>query len=213
MSLKENLNKIINYYKDVKFDVDIFYSHSGRSINNSIRYRAALQDKGKLTLQKTISLFEKATAENKKTIEYIILFAVPNPEWHHSNFKYKRKTYFINSKEIVNIATNFNLYKKKILEKPKVSKVVINNENKMKLLVYEKAKRFFRVILKQIPKNYYIEKQEMKGKYGFFDINIKYNLPVYYTGFYFENEKDRKKYDELHKNVFILKMKKIEKNI
>jgi hypothetical protein len=118
-----SLEKIIKKYKGIEYNQNNYSVGGGLTENGkfaSIRHEEATKDKGKLTFGKATQMFKKATAEDTTTIKEIIRIAVPNMEWHHAGRMPKRfgggmkKTYFLNSDQIVYIAENFEYLKNKI---------------------------------------------------------------------------------------------------
>ena len=67
-------------------------------------------NEGKLTLGQANQLFAKARSCTVDEAREVIEYGVPNMEWHHAGKLPKaygggmKKTYFLNSKEIVDVA-------------------------------------------------------------------------------------------------------------
>ena len=163
----------------------------------SRRHEDAKSDEGKLTLGQATQLFKKASGLETKEVNEILEFAVPNMEWHHAGKLPKsygggmKKTYFLNAREICDVATNWN----ELVEKLKVSKesAKIDAEIKKNLEVRKSeflqanAKKIFRVTSK--PSYFFMTDQEMNGKYGWFDSAYKsYNMTEYFSGWEFETQ-------------------------
>ena len=58
-----------------------------------------------------------------------------------------------------------------------------------------------RISEKDMPENFVIEKKEMKGRYGWFDATIRYNLPVYYSGLEFSSKRLHDSYMNKRKEI------------
>lgn len=117
------------------------------------------------------------------------------PEWHHAGFLPKsygggmKKTFFcdelISKKEFISI-----LKKNSVLN----VKILFNEicDNKKELFLKENAKRFERKAT--TPAYSVITNEEMDGKYGWFEAQSRYNLPVYYSGWSFESAEKMEEY-------------------
>jgi hypothetical protein len=197
---KEKLEKIAKKYKAIEFNADNYYVGGGLDDSKfaSRRHEDACNDKGKLTLGKCNALFAKATELTVDEIKEIILFAFPNLEWHHAGKLPKqygggmKKTYFVNAKEIIELAENFENLKSALTLK-KTEKLQKEIEVKQKAMSKEEwfnanATKVVRVSKRPL---YFIEiDKEMNGKYGWFSSYGKnYNLPEYYTGWEMSEEK------------------------
>ncbi len=165
----------------------------------SRRHEDAKIDEGKLTLGQATQLFKKATGLDTEIVKEVLLYAVPNMEWHHAGKLPKaygggmKKTYFLNSQEICNVATNWHDYVEKLAiskeEKRKAAEQQRNIENRRLEFLQVNAKKVERAINK--PTYFYLTAREMNGKYGWFDSTYKsytYNLPEYFSGWEFESE-------------------------
>lgn len=195
----KNLEKIIKKYSKLECNENNYCVDGGltdTSKKASNRHEDALNDEGKLTFGKAAQMFKKATDCELDFIYEIFDYAVPNAEWHHAGFLPKKygggmkKTYFLNSAEIVDIATNWqNLIEK--LEISKIEKrIAAENEKKQEQIKQEFLKtnaiRITRVAIK--PKNFIETNREINGKYGWFSSYGKnYNMTEYYSGWTFEN--------------------------
>lgn len=58
-----------------------------------------------------------------------------------------------------------------------------------------------RISEKDMPENFVVEKKEMKGRYGWFDATIRYNLPVYYSGLEFSSKRLHDSYMNKRKEI------------
>ena len=116
ITVMKNLAKIIEKYSKIEFNENNYnvgggFTDSGKKASN--RHEDALYDIGKLTFGKAAAMFKKATGCEVAFINKIFDYAVPNAEWHHAGFLPKsygggmKKTYFLNSIEIVYIAANW----------------------------------------------------------------------------------------------------------
>lgn len=195
----KNLQSICKKYCDIQHNEDNYSVGGGLTTGKfaSNRHEDAKYDEGKLTEGQATQLFKKATGLELDVVKAIINYAVPNMEWHHAGKLPKaygggmKKTYFLNAKEICDLATNWQSYcdkyqisieqkktadqLKKYLEERKLSFL---NENAVKKVRTSSKGIFF-----------YQTAREMEGKYGWFDSTYKsYNLPEYFTGWQFENE-------------------------
>lgn len=202
--INKNLRKIAEKYQNIKFNEDNFEVGGGldEGVYASRRHEDAKYDKGKLTLGKATQMFKKATDLDTDTITEVIKYAVPLMEWHHAGRLPKsygggmKKTYFLKSTEIVDIATNFNKYFEIYQNKVEAKKSALQLKNelagKREKFLQANAKRIIRTAHK--PKYFYQTSQEMNGKYGWFDSTYKsYNMTEYYSGWEFETEE---KYNE-----------------
>jgi hypothetical protein len=197
---EEKLKKIAEKYNAINYNEENYYVGGG--LDNckfaSRRHEDACNDKGKLTLGKCNALFAKATELTVDEIKEIILFAFPNLEWHHAGKLPKqygggmKKTYFVNAKEIIELAENFENFKSALtLQKTEKLQKEIEAKNLSMLKeqwLVENAKKVVRVSVRP---DYFIEiDKEMNGKHGWFSSYGKYyNLPEYYTGWSFSFEK------------------------
>jgi len=147
-------------------------------------------------------LFKKATSLDTDSVREVLEYAVPNMEWHHAGKLPKsygggmKKTYFLNSGEICDVARYWNSY----LEKLNLSKIADQKAAEEKKKFEVRKFEFLQANAKKVERvsnhtNYfYLTAREMNGKYGWFDSTYKsYNLPEYFTGWKFESEE---KYNE-----------------
>ena len=202
----KNLEKIVKKYSEINHNEENFEIGGGLSDGKfaSNRHEDAKNDEGKLTLGKAVQMFKKAT-ENDDTdfVKEVLQYAVPNMEWHHAGKLPKqygggmKKTYFLNSKEIVHIAENWA----SIVEKLTISKTekrnaeeVKKNREQIKLeFLNENAEKVIRV--SERPSFFYETDKEMQGKFGWFSSYGKsYNLPEYFTGWVFKTEEKLKEF-------------------
>lgn len=205
----KSLSLIIKKYSSVEFNKENYEIGGGLSNNKfaSNRHEDAKNDKGKLTFGKTCQMFKKATGSDLNYIKEVINYAVPNMEWHHAGKLPKKygggmkKTYFLNSKEIVDIATNWKSYQEK-LEISKAEKRKQEAERKSKEQLKQEflnvnAKKVIRV--SEVPIHLFYETdREMNGKYGWFSSYGKhYNLPEYYTGWVFDSEEKLNEFNNI----------------
>jgi len=205
MATKITLQSIQDTYCNLQFN-EHNYSIGGGLVEEKLasrRHEEALNDNGKLTLGEATQLFKRATGLDTETVREVIKYAVPNMEWHHAGKLPKayggkmKKTYFLNSLEICDIASNWDTY----LERLNLSKIAFQNEEQKKKdlearrldYLQKYAKKVERVIRR--PKYFFLTKREMQGKYGWFDSAGKsYNLTEYYSGWEFENEETYKEF-------------------
>lgn len=168
----------------------------------SNRHEDARSDEGKLTLGEAAQLFKKATGLTTEEVKGILQYAVPNMEWHHAGRLPKsygggmKKTYFLNSEEICDAATNWDNYSKGLqLSKAAENKAAEEKRSfEERKLEYLKANAEFVERVRDEPIYFHLTTREMNGKYGWFDSTYKsYNLPEYYTGWKFESQE---KYNE-----------------
>ena len=196
----KNLEKIVKKYSEINHNEENFEIGGGLSDGKfaSNRHEDAKNDEGKLTFGKAVQMFKKATQiEDIEFIKEILHYAVPNMEWHHAGKLPKaygggmKKTYFLNSKEIVHVAENWA----SIVEKLTISKTekrnaeeAKKNREQIKLeFLNENAEKVIRV--SERPSFFYETDKEMQGKFGWFSSYGKsYNLPEYFTGWVFKTE-------------------------
>lgn len=204
----KNLEKIAKKYSQINHNEENFQIGGGLSGQKfaSRRHEDAKNDEGKLTLGKAVQMFKKATKiDDIDFIKEVIEYAVPNMEWHHAGKLPKsygggmKKTYFLNSNEIVNISENWSSYVEKLQlsksEKRNAEEELKNREAKRLKFLNKYAEKVVRV--SEIPSFFYETDKEMEGKFGWFSSYGKsYNLPEYYSGWAF---KSKKKLDEFYK--------------
>jgi hypothetical protein len=193
----KNLDKIIEKYSKIEFNHGNY--GIGGGLNGvkfaSNRHEDAISDKGKLSMGKANQMFKKATGCELELVKEVIAYAVPNPEWHHAGLLPKsygggmKKTYFLNSFEIIDIAENWQSY----IEKVEISKdnkrqcdeSAKNREESQQKFLSENATKVTRSSTK--PKYFYETNREMNGKYGWFcSYGKSYKLSEYYTGWEFD---------------------------
>ena len=198
MATKTTLQSISNKYCAIKHNDDNYSIGGGLDDNKfaSRRHEDAKDDEGKLTLGEATQLFKKATGLDLDTVREVIEYAVPNMEWHHAGKLPKaygggmKKTYFINSGEICDVATNWAAY----VEKLELSKVAAKRAAEEKKTLEERKLAFLQANAKKVerassqPLYFYLTGREMNGKYGWFDSSYKsYNMPEYFSGWEFES--------------------------
>lgn len=118
MATKTTLATICNKYCDINHNDDNYSIGGGLDDSKfaSRRHEDARHDAGKLTLGEATQLFKKATGLDTAITREIIIYAVPNMEWHHAGKLPKsygggmKKTYFLNAEEICDLATNWHEY-------------------------------------------------------------------------------------------------------
>jgi hypothetical protein len=193
----KNLEKIIAKYSSKEYKEN--YSIGGGLDDckfASRRHEDAKSDDGKLTLGKANQMFAKATGLTVEEVKEILVYAVPNMEWHHAGLLPKaygggmKKTYFLNSAEIVEIATNWQ----NLVEKLEISKTEKRNAAEEKKNLEVRKLEFLQANAKKIerttivPAFFYETGREMNGKYGWFSSYGKsYNMTEYFTGWAFES--------------------------
>lgn len=195
----EKLSKIAAKYATITFNEDNYYIGGGLDGKKfaSNRHEDAKYDEGKLTEGQATQLFKKATCLDLDLVKSIINYAVPNMEWHHAGKLPKgygggmKKTYFLNAKEICDLATNWEDYLEKYSISIEQEKTAAQRkkelEEKKLLFLQANGKKVERI--KNKPIFFYQTAQEMEGKYGWFDSTYKsYNLPEYFSGWEFESE-------------------------
>lgn len=202
------LEKIINRYKSIETDGSNYAIGGGLSRGKfaSRRHEDAKDDESKMTLGKATQLFKRATGLETNDIKEIIKYALPNMEWHHAGKLPKeygggmKKTYFLNSSEIVHVAENWHSLVEKLnkfkLEEEKKEKEKESKEEKRERFLKKHATYVERV--EEVPEFFHETNYEMNGKYGWFSAYGKsYNLPKYYSGWKFNSKEDFKKFINL----------------
>lgn len=190
----KNLNAIIQKFQSVSFDSDNYSIGGGLSGEKfaSRRHEAARVDDGKMTLGETTATFKKATGLTSEEVKSVIEFVYPNLEWHHAGVLPKRygggmkKTYFVNSAEIINLANNWDAFKKSY-----------DRQNDRAFLKMQfLTSNTIPILRVTCPPSFFIESdQEMNGKFGWFTSYGKsYNMTVYYSGHAFPTEELYKQY-------------------
>jgi hypothetical protein len=206
MAAKTTLQTICNKYCNKEFNEDNYSVGGGLDGVKfaSNRHEDAKYDHGKLTLGEATQLFKKATGLEIDHVREVIEYAVPNMEWHHAGKLPKaygggmKKTYFINAKEICDIANNWNSYTEKLdLSKAAAqhaAEIKKNLEQRKHDFLTTNAKRFERSSTPSHP-YYIVTAREMQGKYGWFDSTHKsYSLPEYFSGWEFETKEQYHEY-------------------
>lgn len=122
-------------------------------------------------------------------------------EWHHAGMLPKsygggmKKTYFLNSEQIVNLANNWQTiysdFQIKLEQDKSNDEIKKQLENKKQEYLNANAVKVFRDY--RPSENFYETNCEMQGKYGWFDYDSKYKLDIYYSGWKFASEE---KYNE-----------------
>ena len=194
-----SLEKIVKKYSKVEYNQNNYEVGGGLSDGAfaSNRHQDAKADDGKLTFGKACQMFKKATGSELAFVKKVIKLAVPNMEWHHAGMLPKsygggmKKTYFLKATEIVDLAENWFGYVENV-------KAQILSEE------HAQAKEDARVLFLKTfaeydvfsapPKLFVHERTVMKGKYGIFEADSKYNLPTYEEGWKFFNESLYEKY-------------------
>jgi len=195
---KLTLAAITQQYSAIQYNADNYTIGGGLDGSKfaSNRHEDAKYDPGKRTLGEATQLFKKATDMDTDAVREVIEFAVPHMEWHHAGKLPKsygggmKKTYFLNAKQIADIAENWYALESKLAQ----SKIEAKEREERKLqlerakaeFLQANAKRFTRV--QQLPAYCIVTLREMNGKHGWFDSTYKsYNLPEYYSGWEFES--------------------------
>jgi len=155
----------------------------------SNRQADAQSDESKLTIGEAGKILKKFYPEYDKNI----VMDTFNLEWHHSgHFKSKygsqmSKTYFVNATQMVDLLNNYKDYEKeyhhsKQLEQQK--RDLEHNKDKQRNLIKNKYpyEKFNEAPLFGIGEYY------MKGKYGEFPADYKYNLPTFWKGYKLSEE-------------------------
>jgi hypothetical protein len=194
----KNLEKIIDKYSNLQYNENNYGVGGGLDGCKfaSNRHEDALNDIGKLTLGKTVQMFKKATGFDTDFVKKVILYEIPNLEWHHAGMLPKqygggmKKTYFVNAVEIVHLALNWQ----RIVEQFEISNnekriVAENQKNKEQLQQEFLEKNATRIVrTANMPQFFYEVDREMNGKYGWFSSYGKsYKLTEYYTGWSFDS--------------------------
>ena len=206
--MKTKLEKIAEKYRNIEV------SESNYSIGGGLddckfasrRHEDAKSDESRMTLGKVNQLFSKATDLSVDEIKEIIKYAVPNMEWHHAGSLPKaygggmKKTYFLNSSEIIKIAENFEDLKSKLelqKEEEKKAREVKQSREQLQLdFLKENAIQLTRVLA--APIHFHETNKEMNGKYGWFcSYGKSYNMTEYYSGWKFENEEKYKEFQNI----------------
>lgn len=168
----------------------------------SVRHELALLDENKKTAGEVVKLINKEFKINTSVNELKSLYFDLNgrlPEWHHSGMfkKTMGKTFFFNLEEIELLRENISDY-----HTPKLSKKEkeLLESKKKKFIKKYNGKEFNRIQINEVSKYSVIIKEEMHGKYGYFEYNSKYNSVVYYSGVTFKSEKTKQKFINTYLN-------------
>lgn len=199
MKTAEKLQRIQKKYCKRAFNDDNYSIGGGLNGSKfaSNRHEDAANDAGKLTFGKATQLFKTATGMSTAEVKEVIQYAVPHMEWHHAGKLPKsygggmKKTYFLNSKNICDLATNWTTYVEGLATRKAAAKAAKeecqSREARQLAFLEAHATKVERVSTR--PELFHQTKQEMNGKYGWFDSTYKrYNLPEYYSGWVFETE-------------------------
>lgn len=204
MGAKTTLETIAKKYSEIQHNDDNYSIGGGLDDSKfaSRRHEDAKFDAGKLTLGEATQLFKKVTGLDIDSVREVIEYAVPNMEWHHAGKLPKaygggmKKTYFLNAKEIVDVASNWNSH----VEKLALSKAAAQQRAEEKKSLEQRKHDFlkdnatFVSRVSKRPSIFHKTAQEMNGKYGWFDSTYKsYNMPEYFSGWEFTSEE---KYNE-----------------
>ena len=193
------MNQIIAKYENNIESEDNFGIGGGlaRGKFASRRHEDAKNDEGKLTLGQANKMFAKASGLTIEEAKEVLIYAVPNMEWHHAGRLPKqygggmKKTYFLNATEICNCAKNWSSY----VEKLNLSKAAAKAAAEDKRSLEDRKFAFLQANAKKVervsthPDFFYETMREMNGKYGWFDCSNKsYKMTIYYSGWAFENQ-------------------------
>lgn len=204
------MEKIANKYKDIVFNDKNFNIGGGLVVSKfaSNRHEDAKSDQGKLTKGEAAQLFKKATGETTDFINNLIDYVFPNLEWHHAGKLPKaygggmKKTYFLNSQQVYDLAENWDIHTKGFLNSKKQkekAKIEAAKLNKKRIEFLSKnATNVNRVLKENLPPYFYETNREMNGKYGWFSSYGKsYNMTEYFSGYSFKTKTMLDKYKKL----------------
>jgi len=223
--MKTKLEKIIEKYNKIGYNGDNFNVGGGLSESKfaSNRHEEAKNDKGKLTLGEATAMFSKAVNLTTAEIKELITFYY-KLEWHHAGKLPKsygggmKKTYFINSEQIVEFAGNIEKIKKELIAAKKRDVEAEIEKKKAKERKMEYLQNYARLVQRIPDKDFDSlvngkeEKQkkfpivilrEMNGKFGWFPSQYKYNLPEYVTAWIFEEKDKYLYYIKIYENISI----------
>ena len=200
----KTLNEIVEKYSSKEYKQN--YNIGGgldTSKFASNRHEDAKQDDGKLTLGEATRMFTRATKLTIKEVKEVLHYAVPCMEYHHAGLLPKaygggmKKTYFLNAKQISDVAKKWDTYREQLNNSKNYNKNEDEKERNIKIRKFnflkEHAKKLERI--KTHPLYFFQTKQEMKGKFGWFDSSNKdYKLTEYFSGWSFEKEEDYNKF-------------------
>ncbi|GFS26151.1 hypothetical protein ElyMa_005204500 [Elysia marginata] len=213
----EKLMTITNKYKDREYNFENFNIGGGLDEFKfaSRRHEDAKHDKGKETFGKVVQMFKSATGEDTDFIKKVIKYNVPAMEWHHAGRLPQsygggmKKTYYLNAEQIAEISSNWEGSKKKYLDSMEKDE----NENDKRAALkkrIDKLQRSYgkkrgvymtRIPKEEKPKYFATEKEEMEGKYGWFEAKYTYNLPVYISGWAFKTKKALLKFTDIETDL------------
>jgi len=199
----KNLQSIINKYSTLQHNEDNYSVGGGLTDGKfaSNRHEDAKTDAGKLTFGQAAQMFKKATGKDTDYVNSIFDIAVPFPEWHHAGKlpnQYgggMKKTYFLNSAQIVDIAENWGKYEQKLKERQSENEAIKNASKNAELFAKAYGQTFSRS--KHAPEFSVIKDEEMQGKYGWFAASYTYNLTRYYSGIEFKSKALLQKYHNI----------------
>ncbi len=172
----------------------------------SVRHELARLD-GKATAGeagKIISKALKIKVSAQEVVEAYKLTRGYEPEWHHAGFyrgsngrKTMGRTFFFNEYDIEQLILDWATIDEKkaeIARKAQEAKKIAEAKSK-----FEKkyGTPFNRLSRGSLPRFNVILEEEMNGKYGWFQADSRYNLPIYYSGFSFKSKKTLEKYYSL----------------
>ena len=190
------LSNIQTKYSATEYNTSNFHIGGGLSEGAfaSNRHQDAKFDEGKLTLGEATSLFKKATKKDTAEIKAIILYSFPNLEWHHAGKLPKAygggmgKTYYVNADEIAKLAANWENYAASYEKYSFLLNEKLANEKNLAQRQNDFLIANCKEIIRETEKPFLFHqtKQEMNGKYGWFDSTYKsYNMTEYYSGWEF----------------------------
>lgn len=130
----------------------------------------------------------------------IYRIVVGEPEWHHAGFLPKqygggmKKTYFL---DVIPTIEDVKAWIENAKEKNDELIEFAKIEEKKKEIKYKFLNKYGQKFNREreIPKFSFIEEEEMNGKFGWFEAqSYRYNLPIYYSGWFFKSKKTLDKY-------------------
>lgn len=191
--MNAKLSKIAAKYSETNYNTDNYSIGGGLAEDKfaSNRHEDAKNDAGKLTVGQITSKVAKATDLATELVREVIYHSFKyDMEWHHAGkipSSYgggMKKTYFLNSKQIVDLCTNFDSKLKSYQD------YLIDQKEKPARMAEFLAKHATFVKRVEVePKHFICTEKEMNGKFGWFDSWSKsYNLTEYYSGYEFASE-------------------------
>lgn len=78
-------------------------------------------------------------------------------------------------------------------------------DKKLKEGVIERIER-----VRTQPEFFLVEKEEMKGRYGWFEASWRYNMPIYYSGIDFKNRRNYNQYHKYNEEISELNQKAVD---